>query len=399
MTNASLGVTRMSNRERIRDGPAGRRCALALVVLLAWGCGHAIGPGLEFEPGPRFDFRRPPECAGAAAGDESVAPHEVVVRYLGAGGLFVGWRGHGLLTSPFFSNPGLLRVGLRRMRSDEDAVDGGLRGVPVGSVGAILAGHSHYDHLGDLPAVARLASGAALYVNRSGANALAGHDPALAPRLRPLDGFAGEWIQLRDARGAALPFRVMPVRSSHAPHVFSLTLWGGETLPGEKGWDRRRYGALKAGQPFAFVLDLLEDGAQDARVRFRIYVQDAASQAPLGVPPERAAGDPPYDLAVLCMASTQWVNGHPEELLGAIAPRHVLVTHYENFMRPWGPRRGFVPLLTRAVANGFLRRAAVALEAGGVPPAPPSSRPCGPSSPRWTMPLTGEWLVFRADTR
>jgi hypothetical protein len=276
---------------------------------------------------------------------------------------------------------------------DDPAVGRGLAGIPLESVGAILVGHSHYDHLGDLPAVARATPNANLYVNRSGVNALAGPDPALEPRLCELDSLAGKgWIHLQDAGGHPLPFRILPVRSSHAPHVLSLTLWGGETGRESRPWNRRRHGALQAGQPFAFVIDLLEEAAPDARVRFRIYAQDAASQAPLGLPPRAERGDPPYDLAVVCMASTQWVTGHPERLLERVAPRHVLVTHYENFLRPWGPRRGFVPLLTRGVANGFLGRMVQALD--GLPAAPPRWKACGPSSARWTMPLTGEWLAF-----
>lgn len=370
--------------------------SLLVIAIASGGCGHTIAPGVPFVPGAPFDFRHPAACADAKAPDETAPPDHVVVRYLGAGGLYVGWRGEALLTGPFFSNPGLLRVAFGRMRLDGEAVLRGLEGVPMERVGAILVGHSHYDHVGDLPLVAALAPQAGLYVNESGLNALDGPFPSLRSRLRPLEKIEKEgWSQLTSANGRALPFRILAVPSEHAPHFDGVTLWSGETEASEKPWRRRRYGALGAGQPYAFVLDLLDDTGEGARVVFRLFVQDSAAGEGQGYPPNAAPGDPPYDLAVVCVASAQWVEGYPGGLLRLIKPQHVLLTHYENFFRPWGPRRGFVPLLTRGVTNRFIESVDGTLATAGISGVPPVTGPCGPRSPRWTMPLTGEWLVFR----
>ncbi len=316
------------------------------------------------------------------------------MRYLGAGGLYVGWRGEAVLTGPFFSNPGVLRVGLGTMRIDEAAIRDGLAALPLARVGAILAGHSHYDHVGDLPVVAGLAPRAALAVNRSGVKALAAY-PELAGRVRELEGIAGLATQLVDAEGRALPFRLLALPSHHAPHVFRFKLWTGETESSARPWTERRYGALKEGQTFAFVLDLLGPEEEGSPVRFRIYVQDAAAAEPLGWPPVPGGDDPPFDLAVVCVASAHWVEPYPQGLLARTKPGHVLAIHAENFFRPWGPKRGFVPLLSRGQVERFLRRADETLAVAGVAGSPPVGEVCGPSSARWTMPLTGEWLVFR----
>jgi hypothetical protein len=101
---------------------------------------------------------------------------------------------------------------------------------------------------------------------------------------------------------------------------------------------------------------------------------------------------PEYDLAVLCMASFRYVKNHPGGILGNLHPRHVLVTHYEDFFRdPQKPLR-FVPLLTDRLANEFLGRVRTAL--AGTQTAGPVDSVCGPSSIAATMPLPGEWLRF-----
>ena len=365
---------------------------------LALGGGHSLGPGLASNHPDGFDFLEP-GCEPAPRPPDPPPADAVAVRYLGAAGLYVEWRGQAILLGPFFSNPGILESGLRRMRLRQGAIDQGLEGVPLARVGAILAAHSHYDHIGDLPVVAdRLAPWTRVYVNRSGANAFEPY-PSLRDRTEVLDELEGKWVRLEDGSGRPLPFRLRALRSSHAPHFDHVTLWRHTTKASSKPWTERRWGTLGAGQPYAFVIDLLDPGAEgaedDAAVRYRIHYQDAASAAPDGIPP-RELLERPYDLAVVCMASAHLVKPYPVDLVRAIRPRHVLVTHYDDFFRPWEERRGFVFFLTRRRAEAFLRRLQAALAEGGTAPPEAAAETCGPSAPGWTMPLVGEWIAFRS---
>jgi hypothetical protein len=212
-----------------------------------------------------------------------------------------------------------------------------------------------------------------------------------------LDDCEGKWVRLEDARRRPLPFRVRALCSSHAPHFDHVTLMKHTTKARLEPWDERRYWHLGAGQPYALVIDLLDpdaEGAEDeAAVRYRIHYQDSASEEPDGIPP-RELLERPYDLAVVCMASAHLVRRYPEALVEAIRPRHVLVTHYDDFFRPWEERRGFVTLLSRGKAEAFLERVQKALPKGGT--VPPVTELCGPTAPGWTMPLVGEWIVFRS---
>lgn len=375
--------------------------AAGLLVLggaaaLALGGGRSIGPGLAANHPDGFDFLEP-GCDPAPRPPDPAPADAVVVRYLGAAGLWVEWRGQAILLGPFFSNPGLVESGVRPMRWRRGAIRKGLEGMPMERVGAILAGHSHYDHIGDLPVVAgRLAPWTRVYVNRSGANAFEPY-PRLRERTEVLDDLEGKWVRLEDARRRPLPFRLRALSSGHAPHFDGVTLWKHTTKSSSTPWSERRYGALGAGRPYAFVIDLLDPGAvgaeDEAAVRYRIHYQDAASAAPDGIPPGELLGRP-YDLAVVCMASAHLVKPYPKDLVRAIRPRHVLVTHYDDFFRPWEQRRGFVVLLTRRRAEAFLRRLEEALPEGATAPPEAAADLCGPAAPGWTMPLVGEWVVF-----
>lgn len=368
------------------------RRALGLIALFALlpGCvHHTVRPGLV-DGGPVYDLRRPP-CEPERPPADSTPADAALVRYLGSGGLYVRWQGEGVLISPFFSNPSLLRVGFGRMRPRPAAVERGLDGLDLAGVGAVLVGHSHYDHLGDLPLVAeRLEPRAALLVNAAGALALQPYDDlgrqVLVLEERPAEGFL-----LHDAAGKPLPFRLRAVPSAHAPHALGITLMNGKEKAFAAPWGRYRYWRLRTGRPHAFVLDLLERADDAAATRFRILYFDAAADLPESLP---SAAETAYDLAVLCMASASAIPSYPERLVAELAPRHVLAIHWENFMAPWERRRGFVPLLTRARAESFLREVEEAHPGGGRHLAGPESPACGPAGVGWTMPMVGEWSVF-----
>lgn len=360
--------------------------AALLVAGAAASCGHTVhrpAEGVE-----RFDFRAP-GCRSRPPADPT--PNDaVVVRYLGAGGLYVGWRGAAILTGPFFSNPDLVEVAVGRNRPDCESIARGLDGLPLDRIGAILFGHSHHDHLADALAVASRIPGARLYVNRTGELALAGDLPA--HRLAQLEHRLGEPRQLADAAGRLLPFRVRAVRSDHAPHVGRIRFFSGEGGRPLQGFHQLPYRHFKSGLTLALVIELTADADDDAPVLYRLLYQDSASREPVAHLPALDGG---YDLVVTCMASAHLAPGYPEDVVAFTGARHVLVTHYENFFRPWGPGHGFVPFLTDSRADAFLDRVGCGLEGRTAAPSPPTGEVCGPSTDDWTMPVVGAWMTFR----
>ena len=370
-----------------------RRFPLTLAAIVLAGCGHVIEPELASNWNG-FDFAKPP-CLLSPRPEPSA--EEAAIRYLGAGGLYIEWQGSALLMAPFFSNPGLFRVQLGRLSSNAESIRRGLEGMDLSRVRAIAVGHSHYDHLADLPAVAETyAPAARIYVNQTGFNALAPLRP-LTGRVISLEGPEGEdWIWLRDIDENPLPIRFHKVKSGHAPQLPHFHFAAKEIeQPWTRDWSLKRPRHLQAGKTHAFVIDLMSPDLQE--VRFRMYYQDSANPEGKGFPTFEGVGDHGFDLAVLCMASYQFVKKHPESIVGCLQPRHVLVTHYENFFRNTSKPIRFVSTLSNASANRFLRRTEDALK--NLEAAGPEGTVCGPSTPGWTMPMPGEWMRFKLDAR
>lgn len=361
-----------------------RSAAVLTLALASAGCGHVIrGEFAPNHPGPAYDFARQ-QCDRQRP--PGTGPEEVFLRYLGAGGLYLEWRGTPILVGPFFSNPSFPRALFGRLAADRVRIEGGLKGMDLAGVRAIFVGHAHYDHLADVPFIVETLSPEALvYVNRTGANMLA-EVRSVKGKVRALE----DEPEVRVGR-----VRVRAVESRHAPMLWRIPWSPGQVKkPWKEDWTRRGFRQLKAGTTYAFVIDLLDDlGA----VRYRIYYQDAASPEDAGIPRFDDAFEPGYDLAVLCMASYQFVKNHPGGILDRLRPRHVLVTHYESFSRGPDDAFRFVPLLTDGAANRFLGRVRTAVDESGA--RGPTAGVCGPSSRVSTMPLPGEWIRFQASPR
>lgn len=371
-------------------------------LTLCLGCGgHMIQHAPNHQNAP-FDFEVP-NCSPASRPVVPAPADSVDIQYLGAGGLYLGWGDDSILLGPYFSNPGTLRVLLGGWKMNDQAIERGLQDLPVSKVEAIFAGHSHYDHIGDFPALLARAPHAHVYVNRAGARALS---PYAATRTTIFEANRKEWVWLTGPGGEKRPIRFYAVSSVHAPQIDSY-LWAKGSPDEEFGqlWSAHRFRDLEAGETFALVIDFLAKDNQT--VRYRVYYQDAANPKGIGEPP--VLDDHPYDLAVLCMASYDKASNNydkvkrikkapeqPGAILDVLKPHHVLVTHYEDFLRQQDRTVRFVSLLTDDLADFYLNTICHRLDCKAPSGASPTNPVCGPSGPRWTMPLPGEWMRFAA---
>ena len=143
-------------------------------------------------------------------------------------------------------------------------------------------------------------------------------------------------------------------------------------------WSAHRFHDLKAGQPFALVIDLMAGDLKT--VLYRMYYQDSANSWGIGEPP--LFDGRPYDLAVLCIASYDKAPGQPESILNRLRPRHVLVTHYDDFFAPQDRPVRFAGLLTEAKVDSYLRKICEVLgcdSPSGAGPIAPSAAHPGPA--------------------
>lgn len=267
----------------------------------------------------------------AAAPVQAASPEDelVSIRYLGSAGLAIRSGGDSILTAPFFSNPGLLRVLFLPIAPDPGRLPDDVEGI-TRDARAILVGHSHYDHLMDVPLVAeRMPGGGIVYASETAAHILAGADLGGARVVAVNDAAGspqrpGRWIQI-----PGTPMRFMAILSGHAPHFAGMRFYDGRY---REDWKElpRFASQWKLGQPFTFVIDILDPAG--SAPRFRIFYQDAATDPPEGFPPPLDDGKE-YDLAVLCVASFSQVEDHPGAIVRHIRPRAVLLVHWESFFR------------------------------------------------------------------
>lgn len=340
-----------------------------------------------------FDFRRP-NCPAAPAG----SPLDLEVRYLGSGGIYIAWRDDALLLGPYFSNPGsLFTAQLGRLRFDEPRIARGMRDLDKSRIRAIATGHSHFDHLGDVPVLLRdYVRKATVYVNRDGEQMLAAYGDELKPRVVAVDAFVGEWITVPREDGSPSLFRIMPVRWDHAPPVCRYGRWPCTYAncrvqhPWTSPWTDRPMKKLCGGDTFAYVIDLL---GTNGEVRFRLYYNDAAASDRAALPPAHLRAERAFDLAVICMASYEHAHRYPEALLQALQPAHILISHYEDFFVKSSGSWRFVPLMSNAKADRFMRRLKDTMQSCPTPPQKPTGTVCGPMTSRWSMPVP-HWPLY-----
>lgn len=250
--------------------------------------------------------------------------------YLGVGGWLVRWRGEALLFAPSFSNPPFppFLVSANHKRIDQYMPE-------VSDVTVLLIGHSHYDHLMDVPRVMQKHTPhATAYGPETAGHILAAVRPLLKfenvePKMAEVNcnenkthcraAPSGQWI-------TAGPFRFMPIESKHAPHFLGVDFLPGEYKKDLASLPRTVWG-WKEGTTLAWLVDLVGDNGKTV---YRLHYQDSASSPPMGFPPI-TTDNKRVDVEILCTASWNQVEQYPMALLKVTKPRLLALGHWEDF--------------------------------------------------------------------
>jgi L-ascorbate metabolism protein UlaG (beta-lactamase superfamily) len=243
------------------------------------------------------------------------AAAEVTVRWLGVAGFTLTSGDTTLAHDPYLSRPGILKTLFGRYRPDETVLGRMLvPGSPapeLGRASLYLVGHSHFDHLGDVPWLASRTKGR---VAGSATTAAISRGYGLAPDETVIAG-----------PGAVLdegPFEVRVFASQHAKVMFGrVPLQGELTEP-----------PVAPIYPISFVLGdarlyLVTERASGIRiVLFSSAGRDLHALAELG----RLAA--PVDLVLL--ASQGGDADFPRDVVRALRPRLVVPHHFDDFFLP-----------------------------------------------------------------
>lgn len=265
----------------------------------------------------------------------------VRVRWLGTAGFAIEHAGHTLLIDPYVTRAPLRRCIVAPLAPDQDAI-----AQHAARADAIIVGHSHFDHVLDVPAIAR-ATGAKVFGSRSAAN------------LCRISGVPEAQVDVveRPAGGAPVEREVGPFRLRFVPSAHSRFLAGRVPFPGDIAdcddvplrTERYRCGAV-------FGVDVEVGGRHLYHIGSAELVEAALDARPRNV-----------DLLLLCVAGWTTSDAFPERVVRAFSPRAALLHHWDNFFRPMSRAAAPLPAMRLAQLVDRLGRAAPDIRVGTLP--------------------------------
>ncbi|MFL5319361.1 MAG: MBL fold metallo-hydrolase [Myxococcaceae bacterium] len=364
---------------------------IVMVVALFLGCAGEtpLSPaGSEDGPVPGTQVVEPVAVDTIPVAEGRLVPREIgplELRWIGVQGFLLTYGGESVLTAPLFTRPNGFTVstGLP-VTSDTASVSSHLSAELLSHVSVVLAGHAHYDHLLDVPAVLQRAPNATLYSNISARNLLAAWAPdrqarcigtdAQSPTISrsrvialddPLASHV-DWTNCPSKKPAQAPLqgswvkagehvRILAVCSEHPDQIGPYHFGAGDVTD-EACEPPTSMPEWKEGVTLAFLIDFL-DPYTDAPL-YRVYYQDAPATAPLGQVPPMFLADKRVDVALLNVGSYENAPGEPGNILQELNPRFAIGGHWEDFFRGADAEPQPIPLLD---PDGWKQKALTAI--------------------------------------
>jgi len=304
-------------------------------VVLGTGCGSKLSS---------FAF-------DAGSGAWADAPEEGLrVQYIGVGCFLIQWGQTAVLTDPFWSHLPLHRVAFGHIAPDPEQIDPHLP--PLDDVQAVLVGHTHYDHVLDLPYVAPMMHPDAKVFGSETLQHLYAAEPVARP-IVPVDEHLasadepGQWLKTANER-----VRILPLRSGHPDQYLFFHFFQGDLETPRETPPTRAHHFLE-GLTLAWLIDFLD---ANGRIAQRVYVQTSSRGVPDGLLPPGVKEEHPVDVALVAMdCANRKAQGKPN-VIDELNPREVIFCHWEDFFRPkTKPPREIVkvnlPALRKALPN------------------------------------------------
>jgi L-ascorbate metabolism protein UlaG (beta-lactamase superfamily) len=227
----------------------------------------------------------------------------VRVRWLGTAGFEIEHDGWVVLIDPYFSRPSL-----GQCFSGALVPDVALIRRHLGRVDAIVCSHTHFDHVLDVPTIARL-TGARVFGSRSA---------TLLCRAGNVHESQLSDVESGITKAEVGPFALEFVRSAHSPLLLGRIPFPGDIADCDDlplTVSRYRCGAVFG--------TLLEVAGRSVYHVGSANLDDAAR-------PRRRE----IDLALLCAAGWATTERFAERLMRNVSPGAIALSHWDNFFRP-----------------------------------------------------------------
>ena len=243
----------------------------------------------------------------------SLGAGAVQIRWLGTAGYELRCGEHVVLIDPYLTRVDLKTFLLHPVAPDTARIDR-----EINRADAIFVGHSHFDHVLDVPYIARR-TGARVYGSTSTANLMAAA------------GLPSEQIEACGERRIVDvgPFKITLVPSLHSKLVFGSSV----PYPGEIPCScelpiRGRH--YRCGDVFSFAVEV--SGRCIYHVGTANLLDDEIRHRDV-------------DLLLVCAAGRHSTERFMERALSRLRPRAVMPMHYDNLFRPFDAEMRMLPLI------------------------------------------------------
>jgi L-ascorbate metabolism protein UlaG (beta-lactamase superfamily) len=265
-------------------------------------------------------------------------PNDVRVAWLGTAGFAIEYRGTVVLVDPYVTRAPLASL-LVSVRPDTAAI---ARYIPRAD--AIIVGHTHFDHALDVPEIARR-TGAMVFGSVS-ASALCRAGGVPESRIDVVERAAGSAPVEREVGPFALRF----VPSAHSRFLFGRVPAVGDIA------DCDDVPAHASGYRCGAVFGV------EIRVGGRtLYHIGSAELVDANIPATH------IDLALVCVAGWTSSRDFPERVMHRLGPGAVLLSHWDNFLRPIDRPARMLPAMQMSRLVDRLASASKGIKIGTLP--------------------------------
>jgi L-ascorbate metabolism protein UlaG (beta-lactamase superfamily) len=236
----------------------------------------------------------------------------IEVTWLGTAGFAISHGGHKVLVDPYLSRAPLSTLVTRRLRPDEATLERmSTPGAVLDRFDAIVVGHTHFDHVLDVPWLLR----------RSGARVYGSTSAALLCRGAGVEEDRIVDVE-RAMRGEPVVAEVGSMRLRFIPSAHSPLLLGRVPFPGDISDCAElplRAHQYRCGSVFGVEISV---GG--------VVLYHVGSAELL----ETTRGPQQVDVAMVCVAGWKSSPSFPERLVRALSPKNVVLSHWDDFLRP-----------------------------------------------------------------
>ena len=248
---------------------------------------------------------------GASAGPP--AGRAIRVRWLGTAGYEISCDGHVILIDPYLTRVSLRRFLFSRIAPDEERV----AAARITKADAIFVGHSHFDHVMDVPLIAAQ-TGAVVYGSKSTANLM---QVCGLPEAQVVSCAGRTTVEVG-------PFKVTLVPSEHSRFAMGGKVPYAGDIPCscELPIRGKHY---KCGDVFAIAIEV--DGTSLYHMGSANLVEDAIVHRDV-------------DLFLVGISGRHATENYVPRILKKLTPRLVMPMHYDNFFRPFDKDMKLLPM-------------------------------------------------------